>query len=194
MDGVFASAARAPARHLAGARVGRLDLADGRSVIVRPMRATDDGAAQSFVQGLTAASRRARFHIGLRELPPAMLRALTDVDQRCHVAIVAETHRDDDDEPGIVADARYVRTGEPGEAEFALTVDDAWQGVGLGRALLQRLLRHAGRHGLTRLFGDVLHDNLTMLALARAMGARRTAVPDNAALVRVVFEPRTVHL
>lgn len=183
------SPALAAARYFPSALVDRFDLADGRSIVVRPVLALDARAEQAFVQGLSPASRRARFHIGLRELPAGMLRALTDVDQRCHVAIVAESLRDDD-EANIVADARYVLTGDLGEAEFAITVDDAWQGLGLGRALLQRLLRHAGRRGLTRVYGDVLHDNLPMLAMARAMGARVQAAPDNAALLRVVFGGR----
>jgi RimJ/RimL family protein N-acetyltransferase len=187
MEALSVSPRLAPPRRYARARSDRLALADGRSVVVRPMRATDAEAEQRFVQGLSQASRRARFHIGLRELPPDMLRALTDVDQRCHVAFVAEAPGDDD-EPAIVADARYVRTGEPGVAEFAVTVHDAWQGVGLGRELLQRLLRHAGRRRVTRLYGDVLHDNATMLAMARAMGARLSAVPGDATLVRAVFD------
>jgi RimJ/RimL family protein N-acetyltransferase len=186
MDSVLASPGLAPARHFPSALVDRLTLADGRAVVVRPVLARDAHAEQAFVQRLSPASRRARFHVGLRELPPGMLRALTDVDQRCHVAIVAEALRDDD-EANIVADARYVRTVEPGEAEFAITVDDVWQGVGLGHALLQRLLRHAHRRGLTRIYGDVLHDNLPMLAMARAMGAQLEVSPDGAGLVRAVF-------
>jgi RimJ/RimL family protein N-acetyltransferase len=178
----------APPRRFARAPIDRLALSDGRSVVVRPMRASDAGTEQAFVQGLSQASRRARFQIGLRELPPEMLRALTDVDQRCHVAFAAEAPGEDDEERRIVADARYIRTGEPGVAEVAVTVHDAWQGVGLGRELLQRLLRHAGRRRVTRLYGDVLHDNAPMLAMARAMGARLSAVPGDATLARAVFE------
>ena len=101
--------------------------------------------------------------------------------------MVAEA-QDEDAVARIVADARYVRGIRPGEAEFAIAVADAWQGAGLGRALVQRLLRHAGRRGITRLVGDVVHANLPMISLVRSRGGRFVAVPGDATLMRAVFD------
>lgn len=173
------------------ALIDRLTLADGRRVVVRPVLAFDAAAEQDFVRALSAASRLKRFHFGLRELPPTMLRAMTEVDHDNHVAIVAEAF-DADDEPTIVADARYVRgpTDELGadEAEFAVAVADDWQGVGLGRALLRHLGRHAARHGVTRLVGDVLPGNGAMFALADALGGRLVASPNGPGVTRARFD------
>src|SRR5205814_7875087 len=85
------------------ALIDRLLLADGRSVVMRPVLPQDAQAEQLFVRGLSATSRVLRFHIGIRELAPDMLRALTDIDQRRHVAIVAQRddEDDEDDEPAI---------------------------------------------------------------------------------------------
>ena len=168
--------------------IDRLRLADGRELVVRPVLAFDAAAEQDFVRALSAGSRQRRFHVGLRELPPALLRAMTEVDHDAHVAIVAEAIGDDD-EATIVADARYVRgpTAElgPGEAEFAIAVADAWQGAGLGRALMQRLARHAARHGITRLVGDVLPGNAAMFAISGALGGRFVASPNGPGVIRV---------
>ena len=180
-------ASLARVRRLPKALIDRIVLKDGRAVAMRPVIARDAAAAQAFVRGLSATSRHLRFHIAIRELPPDLLRAMTDVDQRCHVAVVAEV-QDEDAVAHIVADARYVRSVRPGEAEFAIAVADAWQGVGLGRALLQRLLRHAGRRGITRLVGDVVHANLPMISLVRSRGGRFVAVPGVATLMRAVFD------
>jgi acetyltransferase len=145
-------------------------LEDGRSVLVRPMRAEDECAEQAFVASLTAASRFRRFHVGLRELPPALLYEMTHVDQQRHVAFVAQTR--DPGDSRIVADARYVRLADSGDADFAIAVADDWQRQGLGRALAERLLQHAREHGVLNLVGDVLWDNRPMLTMVRDMGGR----------------------
>jgi acetyltransferase len=164
----------------------RLTLADGRRVVVRPLSARDAPAEQAFVGALSAASRYRRFHIGLRELPATMLRGLTDIDQQRHVALVAVAN--DDIEPAaIVADARYVRLSDSADAEFALAVADAWQRMGLGRALVERLARHAREHGVQRLVGDVLWDNAPMIAMVRELGGRLVATPGHVGLLQAQF-------
>ncbi len=171
-----------------GGLVLPIELADGRCVDVRPVLARDAATMQDFVRGLSATSRHMRFHVGIRELPPDLLRAMTDVDPRRHVAVVAEVRGEGAHENSIVADARYVRSSRAGEAEFAVTVADAWQGVGLGWALLQRLLSHARRRGITRLVGDVVHANLPMIGLVHAAGGHFEAVPGDPTLLRAVFD------
>ena len=173
------------------ALIDRLHLDDGRVVIVRPVLAFDAAAEQDFVRSLSPATRLRRFHFGLRELPPSMLRAMTEVDHEDHVAIVAEAISEDDDDTRIVADARYVRETDHrpcDEAEFAIAVADDWQGVGLGRALMQRLARHAARRGVKRLVGDVLPGNRAMFAVGAALGAEPAASPNGPGVTRLAFE------
>jgi acetyltransferase len=190
VNGIAADPRPAPAAlawRYPSALIDRLTLRDGRVVVVRPVARFDAAAEQDFVRALSPASRLRRFHVGLRELPPSLLQAMTDVDHRDHVAIIAEA-LDADDEPRLVADARYVReAANPNRAEFALAVADDWQGRGLGRSLLARLARHAARQGVQRLWGDVLINNQPMLALADALGARVDASPEGADLRRVSF-------
>jgi acetyltransferase len=188
MNAVPALAPRAP--RYPSALIDRLHLADGREVVVRPVLAFDAEAAQDFVRALSPATRLRRFHFGLRELPPSLLRAMTEVDHDDHVAIVAEAF-DDDDMPRIVAEARYVRGPRDApchEAEFAIAVADDWQGVGLGRELMQRLARHAARRGVRRLVGDVLPGNRAMFGVAAALGGALVASPEGPGVTRVVFE------
>jgi len=184
MDARRLAPARAAWRHApVEPAKGRVTLADGRSVVVRPLRASDAPAEQAFVGALSPASRYRRFHIGLRDLPLTMLRGLVDIDQQRHVALVAVA----DDEQGIVADARYVHLADSGDAEFALAVADAWQRVGLGRALVTRLASHAREHGVQRLVGDVLWDNAPMIAMVRELGGRLVATPGHAGVLQAQF-------
>jgi acetyltransferase len=160
----------------------RLTLDDGRSLLIRPVEPRDAAAEQAFVANLSPSARFRRFHFGLNELPETMLRAFVSADQHSHVALVAEAVGD---ERRIVADARYVLDGEPGTAEFAIAVSDAWQGFGLGRKLMLRLLAHARSSGIKWLCADVLADNAPMLALMRRLEARLAPNPEDGSLYRV---------
>jgi len=163
----------------------RIALADGRCVIVCPVDASDANAEQAFVGALSPSSRYRRFHFGLRSLPEQLLREMTEIDQRQHVALVARPERAGDT---IVADARYVRSADTDDAEFAVMVADAWQGLGLGRELLQRLGRHARASGVRVLYGDVLWGNEPMIALVRGLGGGLERHPTDATLVRARFD------
>ncbi len=175
--------------HVPTTLIRHIALADGRQVLMRPVHAQDAQAQQRFVRSLSPMSRLRRFHVGIRELAPDTLRALTDVDQRCHVAVVAQV-LDELGEPTIVADARYVRGPGPDEAEFAVLVAEGWRCQGLAQELLHRLFRHARKHGLRRVHGDVLRDNTPMISLVRRMGGRFIASPGNAVLTRATFDLR----
>jgi acetyltransferase len=170
----------------------RMSLPGGRAVLLRPIEPPDAPGVQAFVGALSLASRHKRFHVGLRQLSPSMLHQMTVVDQRDHVALVAQVVTEaEHSEPAparLVADARYVRlTGQPGEAEFAIAVADEWQSLGLGRALIARLARHAKAQGLRALVGDVLPENRRMLVLMRGLGAEMRPHPDGPGLVQVAL-------
>lgn len=189
-DLATAAPAHAPARVIAAhasaaqsrdATWERVTLANGRSLHLRPVEPRDAGAEQAFVAGLSPIARFRRFHFGLNELPAALLRSFVSADQQTHVALVAETV----DDVRIVADARYVLDGTARTGEFAIAVADEWQGLGLGRRLMQRLVAQARRDGLARLCGDVLADNEPMLALLRRLEARLAPDPEDVSLYRV---------
>lgn len=169
------------------ALIDRVRLDDGREVVLRPVLAIDADAAQDFVRGLSLESRRKRFHLPIRELSPSLLRQLTDVDHVGHVAIVAEA-LSGDDEPTIVADARYVKDGD--ETHFAIAVADDWQNAGLGRAMTRRLLRYAARRGIARLVADMLIGNVAMTRLVASFGGRLTMSPHGPGLTRAHLDLR----
>ena len=66
--------------------------------------------------------------------------------------------------------ARYVRDRDGDDAEFALVIADAWQGRGIGRRLLAKLIDAARGRGVRRLYGDILATNRPRLELARKLG------------------------
>jgi acetyltransferase len=148
-----------------------LALREGHVVTLRPAHHSDKSALQGFFASLSSRSRLLRFHGGVNQLPDAVLRAFTTQVSHKHVALVAMAATDDG-LPRLVAEARYVAdAAAPGKGEFALTVADGWQGLGLGRALLRRLATHAAGEGFEVLGGSAMAGNEPMLALLRDLGA-----------------------
>lgn len=172
------------------ALIDRVVLADGRSVLVRPVLPQDGELQQRFVRELSPASRYRRFHTALSELPSATLAYLTRVDYASHLALLAETF-DQDGHEIQVAEARYVRRADVGEtqvADFAVAVADRWQGQGLGRHLMNALVSSARNSGVRRLEGSVLADNEPMCALMTGLGFRLRRDRDDARLLVASLE------
>jgi GNAT superfamily N-acetyltransferase len=103
-----------------------------------------------------------RFHAPLRWLPEAMIRRLVDVDHDLREALVAVVHDE------VVGVARYDRSPvDRSSAAFAVVVEDAWQGRGVGRRLLTELTELAGSRGVHTFTASVQADNARMLRLIR---------------------------
>ena len=65
---------------------------------------------------------------------------------------------------------RLSKQHNPGEAEFAVLVSDAWQHQGLGTELLRRLIEIGRDEKLTSLSGVVLAENHAMQHICRKVG------------------------
>jgi acetyltransferase len=139
-------------------------LRDGTRVPLRPMRPEDVELERRFFNALSPQSRFQRFMQHLTELPPQMLARFTQLDYDRELALVA-LHGGE-----FIAVGRYAPNPDGETAEFALTVADAWQGRGLGRALLGRLKDEARKAGYKALYGNIMEANHEMLELAKHLG------------------------
>ena len=149
----------------------RVRLDDGRSVAIRPILAADQDPLKRFFESLTPATRRLRFHLPTKELPPSLLHAFTAIDHRSHVAFVADAGASPLQPASLIAEARYVRCADSDSAEVAFVVAEGWRRVGLGTWLARRLIGCARLAGLRHLFGEAL-------GFLRSLGARVTARHD----------------
>lgn len=162
--------------------------ADNAPVALRPIRPDDVDGLQCFVRALSPASRRLRFHAALSELSGTMLKAMTCVDQREHVAFVLTVTTCGAER--IVGEARYAVVGDRETAEFAIAVADAFHGQGLAERLVAALIDAARGNGLRWLVGEVLAGNARMLAFVRRCGFDVTTCGVEPGAVRV---ERSVH-
>jgi GNAT superfamily N-acetyltransferase len=144
-------------------QLGDCQLADGRAVVLRAAGPGDVEAITRLYLGLSAESFRRRFHSG--QPAPALVAQFARLGSGMVCFVAAP--RDDPD--FLAAEARYVPMGA-GTAELALTVGDGYQGAGLGRLLLEALVRRAREDGLQRLRAMVLLSNKPMLRLLQHYG------------------------
>jgi acetyltransferase len=152
-------------------------LFDGREVCIRPIRPDDARIEADFVRHLSSESRYERFMVSMNELSPSKLKYLTNVDYQHHMALVAtETGAEGEVEVGV---GRYVVAPGTTRCEFAIAVDDAWQGSGLAGTLMAALIEDARKKGLTEMEGFVLSNNHKMLKFAHQLGFSQEHDPDD---------------
>jgi acetyltransferase len=125
----------------------------------------------------------------LRELSPQMLARFTQLDYDRELALIALSSDAASDTAfsEIVAVGRYAPNADGRTAEFALVTADEWQGQGLGRALLERLVRAARTAGYEALYGHMLGANREMLDLAAHLGfVQEARAGDEVTVVRTL--------
>lgn len=149
-------------------------LDDGTPIVFRAIRPDDDVRLERLFYRLSPQSLYLRFFTPMPRPNAAVIRRLVAVDYVDRLALVAVI----DDE--VVAVARYDRLAatappalrvDPGEAEAAVIVEDAWQKHGIATRLLWRLSAAAAARGVTTFTGTILASNRSMLGLLSVLGS-----------------------
>jgi RimJ/RimL family protein N-acetyltransferase len=170
-------ARRARPRQVASGPAGtQAVLRDGSRVLIRPVQSADAPLLADGFARLSATSRWMRFLTPKKELSPAELRFLTDLDHHDHEALGALDRR----EGRGVGVARYVRQADdPWSADVAITIIDEWQGRGLGTELLARLSDRAREENIQRFTALVAAENVAVAGLLRNACARLVGRESN---------------
>jgi ribosomal protein S18 acetylase RimI-like enzyme len=138
-----------------------LQLQDGRSLAVRPLRNGDLATVAAVFARVGPESRRARFNGPKPCLSEADLASLAKADASHH-ALVAWV--EGDAEPAALA--QLARLGRH-DAEVAFVVADVHQRGGVGSSLTRMLLEDARAAGITEVTAIAGGDNRAALALLR---------------------------
>ena len=163
----------------------RSHLRDGTPVIVRPVRPDDARYADAFFHWLSEETKYMRFMYPVKELTPDILSGVLTQQGLQRVALVVEPAQAVAGNPTpAVGIGRYVPTEDPAVCEVAITVGDPWQGRGVGRAVLTRLLALARRGGYATMSAVALTTNSKMVGLARAFGFEIHSEPGGITTMR----------
>jgi len=156
-------------------------LRDGRPIEIRALRPDDRDDMLAAIGRTSPQSLQRRFFIPKRGFSETELAFFMNIDFDNHVALVAQI--DEDGRPSIVGGGRYIVV-RPGQAEIAFVVVDAYQGLGIGAALMRHLARLARDAGLKELIAEVLPENAAMLKVLGKFGFRSSSKR----------EPQVIHL
>lgn len=150
-----------------------IDMTDGRSMCLRPLKASDEPHIEAGILALSDQSRYLRFFSNFKQAPQSVLDRLTDFGED-HIAWGAVDNSLPDQPP--IAAAHLIHSGEmpEGTGEFAIAVLDAYQNLGVARALSYCLFQDAAEKEYRRAVFDVLAENRAGIALFKWMGGRVT--------------------
>lgn len=164
--------------------VRRRTLADGRSVVIRPIRAEDEVRTRDFFDHLSQESRQMRFMKYVKALSEKLIHFFTHVDYEKHMAFVCEAEVDG--RPTLVGEARYVANADGRSCEFGVVIADDWHKSGIAGLLMEALIRAARANRMETMEGMVLRENHEMLRFVRALGFVATTDPVESTLMRAV--------
>jgi acetyltransferase len=135
------------------------------TIPIRPLSLADWPSYCAFGSRLERDDLRLRF-AGPVKLDDSRCRRFLDIDHDREEAFAAF------DDAGAMLGVGRLAGIAADEAEIALIVRSDLKRRGLGRVLLDRLVRYAGTAGLAALRAEVLYENLPMVYLAQHAGFR----------------------
>jgi acetyltransferase len=148
-------------------------LKDGTPVTIRPIRPEDEPAMVKFHETLSERSVYLRyFHLVNLEQRTTheRLTRICFIDYDREMALVAVRRDPATGESEILGVGRMMKIVGGNEGEVAVLVSDNWQGRGLGKELLSRLVVVGGDEKLAKLSADILPDNRDVMRICEKIG------------------------
>jgi acetyltransferase len=146
---------------------------DATAVTIRPIRPEDEPAMVGFHETLSERTVYLRyFHLMNLEqrIQHERLTRICFIDYDREMALVAERRNPETGESEILGVGRLMKIHGTTEAEVAVVISDQWQGRGLGKELLARLLVVGADEKLTKLTADILPDNREVMRVCERLG------------------------
>jgi acetyltransferase len=143
-------------------------LADGRRILVRPIRPEDEALYPEFLEQVSREDLRLRFFAPMREFSHGFIARLTQIDYARAMALVAL----DEARHSLLGVVRLHSDANYESGEYAILLRSDMKGQGLGWQLMQLIIAYAKSEGLKRIEGQVLTENAAMLQMCGELGFR----------------------
>src|SRR5262245_7302265 len=141
-------------------------IADGRRVLVRPIRPEDERLYPEFLAKVSSEDLRLRFFAPLRTFSHAFIARLTQIDYARAMAFVAI----DEQREELLGVVRLHSDANYQSGEYAILLRSDLKGQGLGWKLMELIIEYARSEGLERIEGQVLSENTAMLQMCGEFG------------------------
>ncbi|MGX5837012.1 bifunctional acetate--CoA ligase family protein/GNAT family N-acetyltransferase [Aeromonas piscicola] len=144
-------------------------LKDQSHVLLRPIRPEDEPAHKQFVLKVSDEDRYKRFFADVGELGHEELARMTQIDYDREMAFVA-VGQDGAFNQQILGVVRAISNPDQSDAEFAILVRSDLKGLGLGKLMMEKIVRYARERGIGQLSGMTMPSNRGMINLAKQLG------------------------
>lgn len=131
-----------------------------------------------------------RFFHTRRKLARSEVARLVQIDYAREMAFVATT-TDDAGEEKTLGVVRAVADPDNVGADFAIILRPECKGTGLGRVLMDKLIRYQRAAGTRQLIGHALSENQRIRALVHDLGFVEQPVPGDRGTVRMALDLQT---
>jgi GNAT superfamily N-acetyltransferase len=150
----------------------------GKTVTIRPIRASDTVMEAAFINKLSSETKHYRFFGAVKELSATELQGFCSTDEPHRMAFVATVQEAGAEvEIGV---CRYAPDSKADVREMAMTISDEWQRTDLGKLLITHLIAAARQFGVRQLYSLELADNARMRELAHEVGMSARPDPHDA--------------
>lgn len=147
-----------------------VQLKDGQRCLFRPILPEDEPQLRAFIAQVTKEDLYYRYFSEINEFTHDDLANMTQIDYDREMAIVAVRQHNGADE--IIGVTRAISDADNIDAEFSVLVRSDLKGLGMGRRLLEKMIRYTRDHGLQQLNGITMPHNTGMITLARKLNFR----------------------
>ncbi|MEK6305873.1 MAG: bifunctional acetate--CoA ligase family protein/GNAT family N-acetyltransferase [Pantoea dispersa] len=148
----------------------QVQLKDGQRCLFRPILPEDEPQLRAFIAQVTKEDLYYRYFSEINEFTHDDLANMTQIDYDREMAIVAVRQHNGADE--IIGVTRAISDADNIDAEFSVLVRSDLKGLGMGRRLLEKMIRYTRDHGLQQLNGITMPHNTGMITLARKLNFR----------------------
>lgn len=142
---------------------------NGQEILIRPIRPEDAPAYQLMIERLDPKDMEMRFWAAFKGLPRAQLADLIHIDYDRDMSFVAVV-RGAGETPEIVGMINLLLSPKTQKAEYGVVIRSDQKGRGLGRLLMEKIVRYARDRQIGEICGFARRDNEAMLTLCAKLG------------------------
>jgi acetyltransferase len=162
-----------------------IESVNGERLVIRPVRPEDTPWLTDFFMALSDKSRTGKL-LQPEAFDEHFIARLTQIDYDRDMVLVAMIPLEGATE--VIGVARYFGDPDVIEAEILITITDAWQGRGVGAALMKLILKAARKRGIKRVWGIISPANREIVSLMERHGETQVTPVEGGRKLKLMID------
>jgi acyl-CoA hydrolase/GNAT superfamily N-acetyltransferase len=146
----------------------KLSLKNSKTIMIRPVKPTDERMIQELHYSLDDKDRYLRFFTPMKDFRHKKIQPMINIDYITDMILVGIERYNEKEK--IVAMGGFFKTNQPSLAELAFVVHKNWRGLGISRFLLEYLAQIARELNYKSFGASILVQNQAMLHIINTSG------------------------